>query len=362
MEIDNLLKLYKGKKVLVTGHTGFKGSWLSSWLNELGAEVTGVSLDPQTTKDNFVLSGLQNSIPNDIRGDIRNKNKVDAVFKNVKPDFVFHLAAQPLVLESFKNPVDTHETNIMGTINILDAIRRSDHNITSIFITSDKCYDNREWVWGYRESDPMGGYDPYSASKGACELIIASYTNSYFLPEEFDSHQKAIASVRAGNVIGGGDWAENRIVPDFIRAIETGQEIQVRSPLAKRPWQHVLEPLGGYLMLGARLMEDPVHYSGAWNFGPNHGNIVTVKELVEKLIKFYGKGRWRDVSSRKKEHESNLLALDISKSAHILKWHPMLNLNETIQLTVDWYKNYSSENVYTLGLNQIRQYMEKWKS
>jgi len=362
MEIDKLLSNYKNKKVLITGHTGFKGSWLTIWLHYLGAEVIGYALDPQTPKDNYVLSKLENLISKDYRGDIRDKDRIKDLFKEEKPEIVFHLAAQPLVLEGFKDPVYTHETNIMGTVNILDAIRTSNFAITSVFITSDKCYDNKEWVWGYRETDPMGGHDPYSASKGACELIISSYLNSFFSPGNYKTHQKAIASVRAGNVIGGGDWADNRIVPDFIKAVEDNKKIQVRNPMAVRPWQHVLEPLGGYLMLGAKMMEDPGSYSGAWNFGPTHNNLVIVQTLVKKLIEFYGKGEWQDISSRQKKHEATLLSLDISKANQLLKWCPVLSLNETIQLTVEWYKRYSTEDACSLGLQQIKGYMEKWKS
>ena len=361
MGIEYLLDKYRNKKIFITGHTGFKGTWLAIWLEYLGAKVIGYALDPYTNKDNYVLSNVQNLIYKDYRGDIRDKHKINEIFKKEKPEVVFHLAAQPLVLDSFTDPVKTYETNIMGTINILDAIRTSDSNITSIFITSDKCYANKEWVWGYRETDPMGGYDPYSASKGACELIISSYLNSFFPQDKYKDHQKSIASARAGNVIGGGDWATNRIVPDFIKAFEKKEKIQIRNPQAVRPWQHVLEPLGGYLMLGAKMMEDPDTYSGGWNFGPWSNNIVTVKTLVKKLIEFYGSGEWQDISSNEKRHEANLLSLDISKANQILKWCPLLTLDETIQMTTEWYMNYKTKDVYDLGLGQIKNYMEKWK-
>ncbi len=362
MGITSLLNKYRNKKVLVTGHTGFKGSWLTIWLHHLGAEVVGYALDPQTQKDNYVLAKAQRLVSKDLRGDICDKNRVNEIIQNEKPEIIFHLAAQPLVLDSFTDPVKTHETNIMGTVHLLDAIRTSNSAITAVFITSDKCYENKEWVWGYRETDPMGGYDPYSASKGACELLISSYQKSFFSPGNYKDHKKAIASVRAGNVIGGGDWAENRIVPDFIKAIEKQEKIQVRNPQAERPWQHVLEPLGGYLMLGAKMIEAPTSYSSAWNFGPGRNNTVTVKTLIEKMVEFYGSGSWQDNSNSEKMHEANLLSLDISKANQFLNWCPVLTLEDTIQMTVEWYKNYKTEDVYRLCLHQIQGYMEKWKS
>ncbi len=361
MEVNTLLNIYQGKKVLITGHTGFKGSWLSIWLQKLGAEVIGFALDPIREEDNFVLSGISNKLK-DIRGDIRNREKLFEVFETEKPEIAFHLAAQALVMDGYNDPVTTYETNTMGTVNVLEAIRNSDSARTAIFITTDKVYENKEWIWPYRETEPMGGYDPYSSSKGAAELIIASYRNSFFKPDKYDQHRKAIASVRAGNVIGGGDWANNRIVPDCIKALEKELPVTIRNPSATRPWQHVLEPLGAYLLLGAKMMIDPQKYAEAWNFGPGTENTINVETLVNAVIKAYGKGEWNDISDSKAFHEAKLLALDINKAKYRLNWKPVLNFQETINFTIDWYKNYKQKNVFDLCLNQIEEYTKLWKS
>lgn len=356
----DFLNVYKGKKVLVTGHTGFKGSWLCLWLKSLGAEVIGIGLDARTSRDNFVLASIS-KIVKDFREDICNRNHIIQLIQAEKPEFIFHMAAQPLVLESYKNPLETFETNIMGTANLLEAIRLTDSVKTAIFITTDKVYDNKEWVWPYREDEPLGGYDPYSSSKGASELVIASYRKSFFNPAEYTKHNKSIASVRAGNVIGGGDWADNRIIPDCIRAIESNVPIEIRSPDSIRPWQHVLEPLGAYLLLGFKMINDPVSFAEAWNFGPEPINIISVKSLVEILIDKYGKGSLKDISDPDIQHEAKLLALDINKAIHRLKWKPILGVEETITMTVEWYKRYNSENVMALCQKQIEQYIELWK-
>ncbi len=352
--------IYKNKRILVTGHTGFKGSWLCIWLKELGAEVIGYALDPYTDKDNFVLSGLSEKIV-DIRGDIRDKEKLEKVFEDYKPEIVFHLAAQPLVRLSYDIPVETYEVNVMGTVNIMEAIRKTEETKVGIMITTDKCYDNKEQIWGYRENEPFGGYDPYSSSKGAAEIAINSWRNSYFNPKEYEKHGKAIASVRAGNVIGGGDWAKDRIIPDCVRAIEAGEIIEIRSPKSIRPWEHVLEPLSGYLLLGQKMVEDPIKYSQGWNFGPNLDSIVTVWEIAEKVIVNYGKGSLKDVSDPNEFHEAKLLALDIAKARFELGWKPTLDINETIEMTVEWYKLYKTKNIYNTCLNQINQFIEKGK-
>ncbi|MFC6230989.1 CDP-glucose 4,6-dehydratase [Paenibacillus allorhizosphaerae] len=348
---------YKNKKVLVTGHTGFKGSWLVIWLKELGAEVIGYALDPYTDKDNFVLAGLDKEIV-DIRGDIKDFAKLESVFQKYQPEVVFHLAAQPLVRLSYENPRETFEDNVMGTVNVLECIRKCESVKVAVNVTSDKCYDNKEWVWGYKETDAMGGYDPYSASKGCSELIINSYTNSFFNPQNFETHKKAVVSVRAGNVIGGGDWSKDRIIPDCIRAIEENIAIQVRNPYAVRPWQHVLEPLSGYLSLGSKLLSDPEKFIGNWNFGPTNESIITVKEVVSTVLFNFPQGTWDDVSSNGQLHEAKLLNLDCSKANFILKWKPSLNIKECIKLTCDWYKNYNTENVYQLCKEQISFYNE----
>ncbi|WP_339060522.1 CDP-glucose 4,6-dehydratase [Tepidibacillus marianensis] len=350
--------VFKDKTVLVTGHTGFKGSWLSIWLNELGANVVGYALDPYTEKDNFVLSNLSDKIIN-IRADIRDSVKLQETFDEYQPDIVFHLAAQPLVRLSYEFPKETYEINVMGTLNILECIRNSSSTKVGIMITTDKCYDNKEQLWGYRESDPMGGYDPYSSSKGCAELLISSYRNSFMNPIYYDKHKKAIASVRAGNVIGGGDWAEDRIIPDCIRAIESGIPIEIRNPNAVRPWEHVLEPLSGYLLLAEKMLESPLIYSEAWNFGPNLESIISVEEMANKVINIYGHGQVKNISDSNERHEAKLLNLDISKAKFKLGWNPTLKINETLKLTVDWYKRYSTDDVYNLCIEQIEIFCSK---
>lgn len=353
--MENLRNTYMGKRVLVTGHTGFKGSWLSIWLNELGAKVIGYALDPYSEKDNFVLSKLSDKII-DIRGDIRDRKHLNEVFNKYKPEIVFHLAAQPLVRLSYDIPLETYEVNVMGTINILEEIRKCKETKIGIMITTDKCYENKEQIWGYRENEAFGGYDPYSSSKGACEIAISSWRNSFMNPKNYKEHGKSIASVRAGNVIGGGDFAKDRIIPDCIRAIEKGRDIEIRNPRAIRPWEHVLEPLGGYLLLGQKMLEDPTKYCEGWNFGPTLDAILNVWEIGEKIIKYYGKGSLRHVSNSKNVHEANLLLLDITKSRFKLDWKPKLTIDESIRLTVEWYKNYKEKNVYELCVKQIEEF------
>ncbi|MCX7747425.1 MAG: CDP-glucose 4,6-dehydratase [Clostridia bacterium] len=351
---------YKDKTVLVTGHTGFKGSWLSLWLKEMGARVIGFSLDPYTDRDNFVLCGLTDKMV-DIRGDIRDFDTLLQVFEDYKPEVVFHLAAQPLVRLSYDEPRETYDINVGGTVNVLECIRKTESVKTAVMITTDKCYENKEWIWGYRENDALGGYDPYSSSKAAAELTISGYRNSFFHPKDYDKHGKLIASVRAGNVIGGGDWSKDRIIPDCIRALETGQPIQVRNPAATRPWQHVLEPLSGYLLLASRMASEGAKFAGAWNFGPDFDSILPVGKIVEKVISYWGSGQWLDLSEQNKSavHEATLLALDCSKAKTLLHWKPALNMDETVEFTVDWYKNYKSSDVYTLCLNQIKAFAKK---
>lgn len=354
----DLLEIYKGKTVLVTGHTGFKGSWLAVWLNELGSRVVGYALDPISNRDNFNLTNLKDKII-DIRGDIRDTDKLNAVFNKFKPDIVFHLAAQPIVRYSYEHPKYTYEVNVIGTINILEAIRSTYETKVGIIITSDKCYENREWIWSYRENDALGGYDPYSSSKGCVELLVSSYRNSFFNTDKYKQHQKLIASVRAGNVIGGGDWSQDRIVPDSIKSLEAGKEIIIRNPKSIRPFQHVLEPLSGYLLVGAKLLEGDLKFSGAWNFGPNPESIVTVEDIVEKIIKYWGGGSWIHSQAEKNApHEANLLSLDISKAKYYLNWYPRWNVEMALEKTVDWYKNYKLIPIYDLCVSQINDYCD----
>lgn len=356
--IDIFHDFYRGKRVLVTGHTGFKGSWLSIWLHELGAEVIGVAQDPFTERDNFVLSGIRQRIKADIRADIRDGERMKEIFHQYQPEIVFHLAAQPLVRLSYDIPVETYQTNVMGSINILEAIRATDSVKVGVMITTDKCYENREQIWGYRENEPMGGYDPYSSSKGAAEIAIASWRRSFFNPNDYEKHGKSIASVRAGNVIGGGDLALDRIIPDCIKALEAGKPIEIRSPKAIRPWQHVLEPLSGYMLLVQKMWDEPVKYCEGWNFGPKAESITNVWDVASMVIENYGSGELKDLSDPNALHEAKLLMLDISKAKFQLGWEPRMSLDKCIQLVVDWYKRYKEEDAYTLCVEHIEKYLQ----
>ena len=361
MSIDIFNNFYKGKKVLVTGHTGFKGSWLSIWLHELGAEVVGVGLEPYSEKDNFVLSGIGKIIKADIRADIRNGEKMKEIFARYQPEIVFHLAAQPLVRLSYEIPVETYQTNVMGTINIMEAIRATDSVKVGVMITTDKCYDNKEQMCGYKEDDPFGGYDPYSSSKGACEIAIQSWRRSFFNPEDFGrKHHVSLASVRAGNVIGGGDWSKDRIIPDCIRALEAGKPIEIRSPKAVRPWEHVLEPLSGYMLLAQKMWEHPVEYCEGWNFGPEADSVSTVWEIATELVNNYGRGELKDISDSDALHEASLLLLNIDKAKTRLGWHPALDSKQTMALVADWYKRYQEEDVYSICIDEIEKFIQ-WK-
>jgi len=356
--VDLFNDFYKGKRVLITGHTGFKGSWLSIWLKKLGATVIGYGLDPYTKNDNFVVCGLKDRVI-DVRGDIRDYDKLLSVFNKYKPEIVFHLAAQALVKESYKNPKETYETNVMGTLNVLECVKNSRSVKVSIMVTTDKCYKNIEQIWGYREDDPMGGYDPYSSSKGCAEILIDSYRNSFINPKDYKIHGKAIASVRAGNVIGGGDWSKDRIIPDCIRALKENKNIEMRKPSAIRPWQHVLEPLSGYLLLASKMQADGDSYCSGWNFGPNGESIVSVGHIVETIIKEWGSGKYLDVSRGDAPHEANLLKLDCTKAKTYLEWSPKLSVDEAIKLTVDWYKQSKDKDMFEICLNQIKSYTSK---
>lgn len=356
--IDIFSEFYKGRRVLVTGHTGFKGSWLSIWLHELGADVIGVANDPFSDRDNFVLSRVGNKIKADIRADIRDGQRMKDIFAEYKPEIVFHLAAQPLVRLSYDIPVETYETNVMGTINIMEAIRATKSVKVGVMITTDKCYDNCETLEGYVETDPFGGYDPYSSSKGACEVAIQSWRRSFFNPADYGKkHTVSLASVRAGNVIGGGDWALDRIIPDCIRALEEGRIIDIRSPKAVRPWEHVLEPLSGYLMLAQKMWNNPTDFCEGWNFGPEAEGISTVWEVATELIKSYGSGKLKDFSEPSAVHEAKLLMLNINKAKTRLGWRPRMNTQQCMQLVVDWYRRYRDEDVYALCLEEIALFL-----
>lgn len=357
--IDIFNNFYKGKRVLVTGHTGFKGSWLSIWLHELGAEVVGIGLDPFSEKDNFVLSGIGSKIKADIRADIRDGQRMKEIFAEYQPEIVFHLAAQPLVRLSYDIPVETYEANVMGTIHIMEAIRYTKSVKVGVMITTDKCYDNCETLEGYVETDPFGGYDPYSSSKGACEVAIQSWRRSFFNPADYGKkHNVSLASVRAGNVIGGGDWAKDRIIPDCIRALEAGKVIDIRSPKAVRPWEHVLEPLSGYMLLAQLMWANPTEYCEGWNFGPEAEGVSTVWEVASEVIKNYGYGELKDSSDPNAVHEANLLMLNIKKAKSRLGWYPRMNMQQCMKLVVDWYKRYQTEDVYELCVEEINSFVD----
>jgi CDP-glucose 4,6-dehydratase len=356
--IDIFDNFYRGKRILITGHTGFKGSWLSIWLQRLGAEIIGVGLEPYSCKDNFVLSGIGKMIEADIRADIRDLDRMKQIFAEYQPEIIFHLAAQPLVRLSYDIPVETYQTNVMGTINVMEAIRKTDSVRIAVMITTDKCYDNKEQLTGYKEDDPFGGYDPYSSSKGACEIAIQSWRRSFFNPDDYGKkHHVSLASVRAGNVIGGGDWAKDRIIPDCIKALEAGNPIEIRSPQAVRPWEHVLEPLSGYMLLAQRMWEQPTQYCEGWNFGPEQESVSTVWDVATELVKNYGKGGLRDSSNQNAVHEAKLLMLDITKVKTRLGWQPRLNIHQSLSLVADWYKRYRNENVYRLCLEEIESFL-----
>lgn len=351
--------IFKNKKVLVTGHTGFKGSWLSLWLHELGAQITGLALAPATELSHFELIGLRKII-NHIEGDIRDSNIVGKVFKTANPEIVFHLAAQALVRDSYENPKYTFDTNIGGTVNILEAVRTSSSVKAVVIITSDKCYENKEWVWGYRENDPMGGHDPYSASKGATEIVCSAYRRSFFNKTGRGPHM-GFATVRAGNVIGGGDWAKDRLIPDCVRALTENRPIVIRNQSATRPWQHVLDPLSGYLLLAQKLCEDSDRFSGAWNFGPVEATHVSVLELAERFVAAWGDGRIElRQANQHTLHEAHLLRLSIDKAILELNWSPIVDSSAAINWTIDWYKAWAQgeSELRQISVEQIQAYVE----
>ncbi|HWQ89005.1 MAG TPA: CDP-glucose 4,6-dehydratase [Desulfitobacteriaceae bacterium] len=350
-------QFWKGKKVLVTGHTGFKGSWLTIWLKMLGAEVSGYALKPLTTQDNFVVAGLDRKINHRI-GDVRNYEQLLQCFYEAPPEIVFHLAAQPLVRESYSNPKSTYDINVGGTVNVLECCRQVESVRVIVNVTTDKCYDNKEWVWGYRENDRLGGYDPYSSSKACSELVTEAYRKSFFNPGSFSTHGKSLASARAGNVFGGGDWQADRIVPDSIRHLERGEPIIVRSPHAIRPWQHVLEPLSGYLLLAEKMAGNPSAHAEGWNFGPEDSSFLSVGALVDNIVKIWGEGSWQGHSNPAALHEANLLKLDINKAKSLLGWSPQWNIEKAVAETVSWYKQYRSGDMYNLCCQQITDYMK----
>lgn len=353
-------EFWKGKKVFITGHMGFKGSWLCLWLHELGAEVTGYSLQAPTNPSLFELCEIAD-VTNTFIGDIRDREKLQLVLQNSEPDIVFHMAAQPLVRVSYENPIETYETNVMGTANLFEAIRiangKNNRIKAVVNVTSDKCYENKEWHWGYRENEPLGGFDPYSSSKACSEMVTACYRNSFFYPKSYGTHGVAIASARAGNVIGGGDWANDRLIPDCIQSLLKGEKITIRSPKSIRPWQHVLEPLSGYLTLAQKLYEDGAHYSEGWNFGPNSESEKTVEWVVRKLCDKWGAGSSFDIVNNTGLHEARFLKLDCSKAKSELGWEPKWNLDYTLDKVIEWSCAYQAgRDVRGVCLTQIQEY------
>lgn len=349
-------EFWRGKRVLLTGHTGFKGSWLSLWLQQMGADVTGYALQPPTNPSLFEVAGVAKGMTS-IIGDIRDLAQLRKVFAEHRPEIVIHMAAQPLVRYSYVEPVETYSTNVMGVVNLLEAVRSTDSVRTAVNVTSDKCYENREWVWGYRENEPMGGFDPYSNSKGCAELVTAAYRSSYFHPEKYKTHGVAVASARAGNVIGGGDWADDRLIPDIMRAITQGRPVNIRNPHAIRPWQHVLEPLSGYLLLAQKLHEEGAGYAEGWNFGPNDEDAKPVQWIVEKLTQAWGEGASWVLDGGSHPHEAHYLKLDCSKAKARLDWHPRWRLEDALTAIIDWHRAYrDGRDMHELTVRQIRAY------
>lgn len=348
---------WRGKRVLITGHTGFKGTWLSLWLRALGADVTGFALSPNTQPSMFELTRAADGIRSVI-GDIRDPSPISRLIGEVEPEIVLHMAAQPLVRYSYENPIETYHTNVLGTVHLLDAIRRESSVRVVVNVTSDKCYENREWVWGYREQDPMGGFDPYSSSKGCAELVTSAFRNSYFSPNEFERHRCAIASARAGNVIGGGDWAEGRLIPDILRAVVANEPVKIRYPKAIRPWQHVLEPLSGYLLLAERLYSYGPSFAEAWNFGPSDADVQPVEWIVEHITRQWGAGATWVVDGGDHPHEAAHLKLDSSKARQVLGWNARWSLATSLERIVEWHRAYASgSDIRACTLAQIEDYM-----
>lgn len=356
MNFKELKSIYEGKRVFLTGHTGFKGSWLILMLRELGAEVKGYAQPP--VEHNALYHEVRAELYCDsVIADIRNREKVEREITKFNPDFIFHMAAQALVLESYKNPVETYQTNVMGTLHVLDALKNLNYPCKTILITTDKVYENFEREAPYKEDERMGGYDPYSNSKACCELLTSSYRSSFFNPEKYDLHQQNIATVRSGNVIGGGDWSGNRIVPDLARSLFKNEMLIIRNPDSVRPWQHVLEPLHGYLTLGAHMTKDTVKYSTAYNFGPKIEDRLTVEELIKEAIQIWGSGNYKVAHNNNKHHEANLLRLDISKAEKELGWIPQFDSKKAIAYTLEWYKAvFKKQDIKEFTIQQIRDY------
>ena len=355
---DTFSGIFKDCKVLITGHTGFKGSWLALLLHQLGADVYGYALEPPTNPSLFKEAGIDKLMTSFI-GDIRDFDHLLKVVKQVQPEVIIHMAAQPLVRESYKNPIETYSTNVMGTVNLFEAIRLTSGIKAVVNVTTDKCYENREWNWGYRENEPMGGYDPYSNSKGCSELVTSSFRNSFFNPTDYENHGIALASARAGNVIGGGDWAADRLIPDFFRAISKGEKVLIRSPYAIRPWQHVLDPLSGYLTLIAKLLTKGPAFAQAYNFGPDDNDAQNVEWITKTICALWGQNASYEIDNNPQPHESNYLKLDCSKVKAELNWHPRWNISTALQSIVEWNKTWlAGDNVREICYTQINNFLK----
>ncbi len=345
---------WKNKRVFVTGHTGFKGSWLSLWLYSLGAEVQGYALAPATQLSLFVEANVALKIASEI-GDIRNLNQLQTSMSKFNPDILIHLAAQPLVRLSYKEPIETYETNVMGTVKVLEAARSCPNLKAIVNVTTDKCYENKEWLWGYREGEAMGGHDPYSSSKGCAELVTSAYRRSFMQEQGV-----GLASARAGNVIGGGDWSEDRLIPDVLRAFEKGKKVYIRNPKSTRPWQHVLEPLSGYLLLAQKLYEQPTQYAEGWNFGPYDSDVQPVEWILGIMTRQWGEGAAWVLDEGKHPHEAGYLKLDISKAKDGLDWKPAWHLDETLTRIIKWHKAWlNKEDMQAICLDEIQDYMRE---
>lgn len=352
------IEFWRGKKVFLTGHTGFKGSWLSLWLQQLGAQVTGYALQPPTNPNLFQVANVAQGMTS-IIGDIRDTEALSKAMRDAAPDIVIHMAAQPLVRYSYVNPVETYSTNVMGTVYLLEAVRQTPSVRAVVNVTSDKCYDNKEWIWGYRENEAMGGFDPYSSSKGCAELATSAYRNSFFHPEKYADHRVALASGRAGNVIGGGDWADDRLIPDILRAISDNKPVVIRSPHAIRPWQHVLEPLSGYLLLAEKLCTQGIAYAEGWNFGPSDEDAKPVQWIVEQLTQQWGEGASWQLDGGEHLHEAHYLKLDCSKAKMRLDWQPRWHLGYTLEMIVAWQQAWLAKlDMRSFTLKQIEQYTQ----
>lgn len=348
---------WNGKRVFLTGHTGFKGSWLSLWLHELGAEVTGYSLEPPTEPSLYELCRI-NELVDTVTADVRDDQSLARAMERAEPDVVIHMAAQPLVRDSYRNPVETYAINVMGTANLLEAVRHCGGVKAVVNVTTDKCYENREWVWGYRESEPMGGYDPYSSSKACSELVTAAYRNSFFNPGEYLKHGVAVATARAGNVIGGGDWAADRLVPDAVRAVLGGERIAIRNPHAVRPWQYVLEPLSGYLLLAQLLCEKGAQFASAWNFGPHEDDARPVEWIVKRFCAKWGEDASYELVTGEHPHEAHYLKLDCSKAKAELGWRPKWGLEQAIDSIVEWTRAFrDGRDLRDICLRQLGAYV-----